>query len=119
MVTTTTLPRSAKVATGSQGLVAVLLFAVWILWASWGILSWRHVMLSGIVFFLPFVLCTIALFGLSKGMMFGWVAGLVGNGASAAVLLFFAGPLSILPAALLVYLLVPRVRDYYVRDYYQ
>jgi hypothetical protein len=115
----TGLPKCAKVATGLQGLVATLVLAVWVLWASWGIISWRHVMITGAVFFAPVALCAIALFGLSKGMMFGWVTALLGNGASAAVLLFFAGPAAILPTALLVYLLFPGVRGFYVRDYYQ
>ena len=55
-------------------------------------------MLTGIVFFPAFALCAIALFGLSKGMMFGWVTGLIGNGASAAVLflLHFIGVLDCL-----------------------
>jgi hypothetical protein len=113
------LPRCAKVATGLQGLVAFLVFAVWMLWASWGVISWWHVMLTGVVFFPAFALCAISMFGLSKGMMFGWVTGLIGNGASAAVLLFFAMPVAVLPVGLLVYLLVPSVRGFYVRNYYQ
>ena len=100
-------------------LIAVLVLAVWVLWASWGIISWWHMILTGIVFFPPFALCVIASIGLLRGRMFGWVAGLIGNGASAAVLLFFAGPLAVFPAGLFVHLLIPAVRDFYIRDYYQ
>ncbi len=113
------LPTCAKVATGLQALVAILVLAVWVLWASWGIISWWHLALTGIVFFPAFALCVAALIGLSKGMMFGWVIALLGNGASAAALLFFSGPFAVLPAAVLAYLLIPSVRGYYVQGYYR
>ena len=113
------LPTCAKVAMGLQGLVAILNLAVWMLWASWGLMSWWHVMLTGTVFLPALALCSIAVFGLGMGRMYGWVMGLLGNGASAAVLLFFAGPFAVLPAAVLVYLLIPSVRGFYVRNYYQ
>jgi ABC-type maltose transport system permease subunit len=112
------LPTCAKVATGLQVLIASIVLVIWGAWASWGRFPNSLVVASAI--FLPaLVFCTAAAFGLSRGRMFGWVMALVGNGASAAILLFFAGPFGILPAALLVYLLLPNVRGFYVRNYYQ
>lgn len=113
------LPKSARIAAGLQALIAVLVLAVWTLWASWGVISWRHFMLSGIVFFPAFALCAIAYFGLKNGMMSGWVTGLIGNGASVAILLIFAWPIAAFPLGLVIYLLLPPVRDFYVRNYYR
>lgn len=112
------LPISAKVAAGLQALVGILVLFIWAAWATWGRLP-SSLLLSSIIFFPALGLCIVAGFGLWKGKMFGWVMGIVGNGASAAVLLFFAGPFSILPVALLAYLLFPNVRDFYMRNYYQ
>jgi len=113
------IPKSAKIAIGLQALIIFLILAVWITWASWGMLSLYHFILTGIFFFPAFALCTTSLYGLSKGKMSGWLTSIIGNIVSVAVLLFFAGPTAVFPAGLLVYLLLPPVRDYYVRDYYQ
>lgn len=112
------LPTYAKIATGLQGLVSAVVLAFWAIWSTWGRFP-NSLIVSGIVFFPAFALCFIAILGLWKGRMFGWVTGLVGNGASVAVLSFFGGPFGILPAAVLIYLLIPNVRGFYVRDYYQ
>ena len=115
---TTSLPIDAKVATGLQGLVGIVVLVLWAIWATWGVFP-NSLVVSGIFFFPALTFCSVAVFGLSKGRMYGWVMGLIGNGASAAVLFFSAGPLGILPAAVLIYLLFPNVRGFYVRDYYQ
>lgn len=117
-MSTVGLPKYAVVAAGMQALVVALVLVIWALWATWGRFP-NSLFMSGIVFFPVLILCAVGMIGLWKGRMFGWVTALLGNGASAAVLLFFAVPFAVLPAVLLVYLLVPAVRDFYVRDYYQ
>ncbi len=112
------LPKYAMIATGLQVLVAVLVLVIWAAWAAWGKFP-NSLFMSSIVFLPAFILCMLGVVGLWKGKMFGWVTALLGNGASAAVLLFSAGPFAVLPAAVLAYLLVPSVRGFYVRDYYQ
>jgi len=117
-VRTIGLPKYAVVATGLQALVVALVLIIWALWATWGKFP-NSVFMSGSIFLPVLILCVVGMIGLWKGRMFGWVIALLGNGASAAALLFFAGPFAVLPAVLLVYLLVPSVRGFYVRDYYQ
>ncbi len=114
----TSLPTCAKVATGLQGLVGVVILVFWAIWSAWGKFPYSLIVPS-VVFLPALVLCILGVVGLWKGKMFGWVIALLGNGASAAALLFFAGPFAVLPAAVLAYLLVPSVRGYYVRDYYR
>ena len=114
---TTSLPIGAKVATGLQGLVGIVVLVFWAIWSTWGVFPNSHVV-SGIFFFPALTLCGVAAFGPSKGRMYGWVMGLVGNGAAAAVLFFSAWPFGLLPSAILIYLLLPKVRGFYVRDYY-
>jgi hypothetical protein len=112
------LPTCAKVATGLQGLVGIVVLVLWAIWSTWGVFP-NSLIVSGIFFFPALTFCWVAAFGLSKGRMYGWVMGLVGNGAAAAVLFFSAGPFGLFPSAILVYLLLPNVRGFYVRDYYQ
>jgi hypothetical protein len=75
---------------------------------------------SSTIFLVPFLLCSIAVFGLWKGRMYGYVIALLGNLLSAAIFVVFARPLCIVPAALLIcFLVVPNIRNFYVRNYYQ
>ncbi|MGD0914062.1 MAG: hypothetical protein ABR928_19400, partial [Terracidiphilus sp.] len=85
------LPKFAKVATGLQALVTVLVLVIWSAWATWGRFPYS-LEASGVVFGPVLLLCVIATLGLWKARMFGWVTALLGNGAAAAVLLFSAGP---------------------------
>lgn len=112
------LPTCARVATGLQGLVGSVVLVFWAIWSAWGVFP-NSLFASGIFFFPALALCSVAVIGLSKGRMYGWVMGLLGNAAAAAVLLFSGGLFGILPAAVLICLLLPNVRDFYVRDYYR
>jgi hypothetical protein len=107
----------AKVAIGLQASVCVIVLGVWLMWASWGVFP-NSLVLSSLIFLPGLGLCVVAVLGLTKGKMYGWVTGVLGNSVSSAALFVFAGPFGFLPAALVVYLLVPGVRNFYLRNYY-
>jgi hypothetical protein len=111
------LPKSARAAAILQLIVAVTVLAVWVLWAGWGRFPFSLVF-SSICFSPAFLACAFAAFELSQGRMYGWVTGLLGNGVATITLLVFGGATAILPLAVVIYFLVPAVREYYTHDYY-
>jgi hypothetical protein len=113
-----TLPNCAKIATGLQLLVTFVVLLVWGAWATWGRFPYS-LEVSGVVFGPIVLLCTAGTLGLRKGKMFGWVAAIVGNAVISLLLCFTAGPLCILPMGVLIFLLTPKVREFYVRNYYE
>jgi ABC-type phosphate transport system permease subunit len=113
-----TLPHCAKIATGLQALLTCLVFVVWGAWAVWGRFPYS-LEASGVVFGPIVLLCATATLGLWKGKLFGWVAAIASSVVISLVLCFTAGPLCILPAGFLIFLLTPKVRDFYVGNYYE
>ena len=111
-------PNCAKIATGLQACVTCLVLIVWGAWATWGRFPYS-LEVSGVVFGPIVLLCIVATYGLWKGKMFGWVAAIVGSAVISLVLCFTAGPLCILPVGNLIYLLTNKVREFYIRNYYE
>jgi hypothetical protein len=112
------LPNCARIATGVQALLTCLVFVVWGAWATWGRLPYS-LEASSVVFGPALLLCIFATYGLGEGKMFGWVAALLGNAVMGLLLILTAGPLCILPVSFLVFLVTPKVREFYVRNYYE
>ena len=112
------LPRPARIATALQALMTCVAIFVWGAWATWGRFPYS-LEASTVVFGLPLSLCFAATIGLWKGKMFGWVTGILGNALMAALLCFTLFPACLLPASLLAFLLSPRIREFYVRNYYE
>jgi hypothetical protein len=114
----TRLPSCAKIAAALQSLLTFIVIVVWGAWATWGRFPYS-IEASSVVFGPVLMLCIVATLGLWKGKMFGWVTGILGAAAVSLVLGFLATPLCIFPIGLLVFLLFPNVREFYVRDYYE
>lgn len=112
------LPNCAKIATGVQALLTCLVFVVWGAWATWGRFPYS-LEASSVVFGPAFLLCIVATLGLWKGEMFGWVAALLGSAAMSLILAFTAGPLCIISVGFFVFLVTRKVREFYVRNYYE
>ncbi len=112
------LPNCGKIAAGLQALMTFLIFILWGAWSTWGRFPYS-VVASTIVFGPALTLCIVATFGLWKGRMFGWVTAVLGSAAISLVLCFTSGLICVVPLALLIFLLFPKVRDFYVRDYYE
>jgi hypothetical protein len=112
------LPNCAKIATALSACITCLVLIVWGAWATWGRLPYS-LEASSIVFCPALLLWITATLGLWKGNMFGWVTGLLGSVASSLILCFTAGPLFIFPVGFFIFLLTPKVRDFYVRNYYE
>lgn len=49
--------------------------------------------------------------------MFGWVMAILTSTVT-GLLFCFKGPMWILPVGFLIFLISPKVREFYVRDYY-
>ncbi len=113
-----TLPICAKIAVGLQAFVTCLAVFVWGAWATWGRFPYSLLM-SGVVFGPIVLLCTAATLGLWKKKLFGWVAAIIGNVIISLLLCFSAVLLCILPLSVLIFLLTTKVREFYVRDYYE
>jgi hypothetical protein len=112
------LPNCAKIATGLQALLTCIVFIEWGAWTTWGVFPYS-LEASSVVFGPALLLCIVATLGLWKGKMFGWVTGILGSAAISIFLCFTSGPLCILPVGFLIFLLSPKVRDFYVRNYYE
>jgi hypothetical protein len=112
------LPNCAKIATGFMACVSCLVLIMWGAWATWGVFPYS-LMASGVVFCPALMLCIVATLGLWKGKMFGWITGVLGSAVISLVSFFTAGPLCIFPAVSLIFLLTPKVRGFYLQDYYE
>ncbi len=112
------LPTLAKIVLILQLLLTCLVLIIWGAWATWGRFPYSLVA-SGVVFGPIVLLCVVATFGLGNGKLFGWVTAIVGNAAISLVLGLTAGPLCIIPLGFLIFLLTPKVREFYMRNYYE
>jgi hypothetical protein len=112
------LPNCAKIATGLQVCITCLVLILAGAWATWGVIPYS-IEATGVIFGPILMLCVAATLGLWKGKLFGWVTAILGSAVIGLILYFTAGLLCILPAVFFVFLLSPKVREFYVRDYYE
>ncbi len=112
------LPPFVGISIGLQCLAAFIVLATWAAWTTWGVFPFS-LLFSGVVFFPTLLLFVASLIGLLKGKMFGWVIGILGNAFFAIILFMTARLFSLLPITVLAYLLLPGVRNYYLRNYYE
>jgi hypothetical protein len=110
------LPNCARIATALQACVTCLVLIAWGAWATWGVFP-NSLIASSILFGPAFLLCVVATLGLWKGKMFGWVLSLLGSAVTSLVFCFAARPFCIVSAGFFVFLLSPKVQDFYVRNY--
>ncbi|HZB87222.1 MAG TPA: hypothetical protein VE291_01045 [Terracidiphilus sp.] len=111
-------PGRAKVTTLVQGSATCLVILDWGIWATWGRFP-SSLLISGIVFSPALILCAISTVGVWKGKLFGWITGLLGDSLFFLILLVTSGPLCVLPAAALIFLLLRETRELYIQDYYE
>ena len=114
----TVLPLCAKIAVGLQGLLICIAFFVWGAWTTWGRPPYS-IEASSVMFGPQLILCAVATAGLWRGKMYGWVCSLLAAAVMSLTLGFTAGPTCILPLGIFIFLLSPKVRGFYVRNYYE